>query len=80
MSKALRQQLRYLNQNAQPDQISSLNIVHRKIYSIIDIFVYLVRYQTSRVQSMWWQGLPSSVRGTVWKLAIGNDLNITQGD
>ncbi|XP_023021601.1 TBC1 domain family member 12 [Leptinotarsa decemlineata] len=27
---------------------------------------------------LWWQGLPSSVRGKVWKLAIGNDLNLTQ--
>lgn len=27
---------------------------------------------------MWWQGLPSNVRGRVWRLAIGNELNITQ--
>lgn len=27
---------------------------------------------------MWWLGLPSSVRGKVWRLAIGNDLNLTQ--
>ncbi|CAH2006064.1 unnamed protein product [Acanthoscelides obtectus] len=26
---------------------------------------------------LWWQGLPSSVRGRVWKLAIGNELNVT---
>nr|CAI5840704.1 unnamed protein product [Callosobruchus analis] len=26
---------------------------------------------------LWWQGLPSSVRGRVWKLAIGNQLNVT---
>nr|CAH7765164.1 unnamed protein product [Callosobruchus chinensis] len=27
---------------------------------------------------LWWQGLPSSVRGRVWKLAIGNQLNVTE--
>ncbi|XP_068133122.1 TBC1 domain family member 14 isoform X2 [Hyperolius riggenbachi] len=30
-----------------------------------------------RVRDMWWQGLPPSVRGKVWSLAIGNELNIT---
>uniref|UniRef100_A0A3Q1CVE3 Rab-GAP TBC domain-containing protein n=1 Tax=Amphiprion ocellaris TaxID=80972 RepID=A0A3Q1CVE3_AMPOC len=26
---------------------------------------------------LWWQGIPPSVRGKVWSLAVGNDLNIT---
>ncbi|KAM8851990.1 TBC1 domain family member 12-like [Synchiropus picturatus] len=30
-----------------------------------------------RVRELWWQGLPPSVRGRVWSLAIGNELNIT---
>lgn len=30
-----------------------------------------------RTRELWWQGLPPSVRGKVWKLAIGNDLHIT---
>lgn len=30
-----------------------------------------------RVRDLWWQGLPPSVRGKVWSLAIGNELNIT---
>ncbi|XP_035375610.1 TBC1 domain family member 14 isoform X2 [Electrophorus electricus] len=30
-----------------------------------------------RVRDLWWQGVPPSVRGRVWRLAIGNDLNIT---
>ncbi|XP_037576476.2 TBC1 domain family member 12-like [Dermacentor silvarum] len=30
-----------------------------------------------RTRDLWWQGLPPSVRGRVWKLAIGNELNIT---
>ncbi|XP_030234546.1 TBC1 domain family member 12 isoform X1 [Gadus morhua] len=32
---------------------------------------------TRRVRELWWHGLPPSVRGRVWSLAIGNDLNIT---
>ncbi|XP_030635567.1 TBC1 domain family member 14 [Chanos chanos] len=30
-----------------------------------------------RVRELWWQGLPPSVRGKVWSLAVGNELNIT---
>lgn len=34
--------------------------------------------KTSRkARDLWWQGIPPSVRGKVWKLAIGNDLNVT---
>ncbi|KAM7385187.1 hypothetical protein PAMP_001283 [Pampus punctatissimus] len=32
---------------------------------------------TRRVRELWWQGLPPSVRGRVWSLAISNELNIT---
>ncbi|KAM6956576.1 TBC1 domain family member 12-like [Aplochiton taeniatus] len=32
---------------------------------------------TRRVRELWWLGLPPSVRGRVWSLAIGNELNIT---
>ncbi|XP_061692410.1 TBC1 domain family member 12-like [Syngnathoides biaculeatus] len=32
---------------------------------------------TRRVRDLWWQGIPPSVRGRVWRLAIGNELNIT---
>ncbi|XP_066456803.1 TBC1 domain family member 12 isoform X2 [Eleutherodactylus coqui] len=32
---------------------------------------------TRKVRDLWWQGLPPSVRGKVWSLAIGNELNIT---
>jgi len=27
---------------------------------------------------LWWHGLPPSIRGKVWRLAIGNDLNLTK--
>ncbi|CAL8302524.1 unnamed protein product [Lota lota] len=30
-----------------------------------------------RARDLWWQGLPPNVRGRVWSLAIGNELNIT---
>lgn len=30
-----------------------------------------------RARDLWWQGIPPSVRGKVWSLAVGNDLNIT---
>nr|CAD7439676.1 unnamed protein product [Timema bartmani]CAD7452383.1 unnamed protein product [Timema tahoe] len=30
-----------------------------------------------KARDLWWSGIPPSVRGKVWKLAIGNDLNIT---
>ncbi|XP_070847299.1 TBC1 domain family member 12-like isoform X3 [Chaetodon trifascialis] len=30
-----------------------------------------------RARDLWWAGLPPSVRGRVWNLAIGNELNIT---
>ncbi|KAJ8683387.1 hypothetical protein QAD02_019179 [Eretmocerus hayati] len=32
---------------------------------------------TRRVRDLWWRGLPSNIRGRVWKLAIGNSLNVT---
>ncbi|XP_033756620.1 TBC1 domain family member 14-like [Pecten maximus] len=33
---------------------------------------------TKKTRDLWWLGIPPSVRGKVWKLAIGNDLNLTQ--
>lgn len=35
-------------------------------------------HNSRKTKDLWWQGLPSSVRGKVWHLAIGNDLNLTQ--
>lgn len=35
------------------------------------------RKGSRKARDLWWQGLPPSVRGKVWRLAIGNDLNIT---
>ena len=33
--------------------------------------------QTRKVSELWWSGLPPSVRGRVWMLALGNDLHVT---
>ncbi|XP_035870208.1 TBC1 domain family member 14-like [Phyllostomus discolor] len=35
------------------------------------------RWSSRKVRDLWWQGIPPSVRGKVWSLAIGNELNIT---
>lgn len=32
---------------------------------------------SKRTQDLWWKGIPPSIRGKVWRLAIGNDLNVT---
>lgn len=34
-------------------------------------------HQTKKVRELWWMGLPTNVRGKVWQMAVGNDLNIT---
>lgn len=40
----------------------------------------LSRWCSRKVRDLWWQGIPPSVRGRVWSLAIGNELNITHGE
>lgn len=34
-------------------------------------------WSSRRARELWWQGIPPSVRGRVWSLAIGNELNVT---
>ncbi|XP_054279659.1 TBC1 domain family member 14-like [Macrosteles quadrilineatus] len=34
-------------------------------------------HSSKKAQDLWWQGVPPCVRGKVWKLAIGNHLNLT---
>lgn len=34
---------------------------------------------SKKVGDLWWNGVPPSVRGVVWSLAIGNDLHMTPG-
>ena len=37
------------------------------------------RKNSKKARELWWMGIPPSVRGKVWKLAIGNELNLTSG-
>ncbi|ESO86591.1 hypothetical protein LOTGIDRAFT_167116 [Lottia gigantea] len=32
---------------------------------------------SKKARDLWWYGLPPSVRGKVWRLALGNELNVT---
>ncbi|XP_064629888.1 TBC1 domain family member 14-like isoform X2 [Lineus longissimus] len=32
---------------------------------------------SKKARDLWWLGIPPSVRGKVWKIAIGNELNLT---
>nr|CDQ00296.1 BMA-TBC-12 [Brugia malayi] len=34
---------------------------------------------SKRCRELWWRGIPPKVRGHVWSLAIGNELNLTPG-
>lgn len=42
---------------------------------------FLPKWETmhthKKCRELWWHGLPSCVRGKVWKMAIGNELNVT---
>jgi len=52
---------------------------YRKRNTLFHSVFLFIRFSSRRVRDLWWQGLPPSVRGKVWSLAIGNDLNITDG-
>ena len=43
------------------------------------LLIICFRKNSKKTRDMWWYGIPPSVRGKVWQLAFGNDLNITQG-
>jgi hypothetical protein len=47
-------------------------------YTNVFINSIFIRCRTKRCRDLWWNGLPSSVRGKVWCLAIGNDLLINE--
>ena len=35
-------------------------------------------HNTRKAHNLWWKGLPPKVRGSVWKLAVGNELQLTK--
>lgn len=43
------------------------------------LIISFIRKGSRKAKDLWWQGIPPSVRGRIWKLAIGNDLQITNG-
>lgn len=52
------------------------------VFEIDPVLLFILsagRCTSRRVRDLWWQGIPPSVRGKVWSLAVGNDLNITHG-
>lgn len=61
-------------------------MIRRHIYSSAVNEIFLRMHSVSnrccsrKVRELWWQGIPPSVRGKVWSLAIGNELNITHGE
>lgn len=52
-------------------------VIDRQKYKTYCIYLF-TRQKNKKTRDLWWQGLPSSVRGKVWRLAIGNDLNLTK--
>ncbi|KAK5854399.1 hypothetical protein PBY51_015471 [Eleginops maclovinus] len=73
MKEAQRKKRQMKERHRQEDSISNAMIVwNTEILPHWDTMK-----ATRRVRDLWWQGLPPSVRGRVWSLAIGNELNIT---
>ena len=38
-----------------------------------------VVYKDQRLRRMWWQGIPSKLRATMWQNAVGNELALSKG-
>lgn len=73
MKEAQRKKRQMKERHRQEDSISNAMVVWNN-----DILPHWDTMKgTRRVRELWWQGLPPSVRGRVWSLAIGNELNIT---
>ena len=61
-----------------------IHVHNYTVYIHCTVCVYLCvsvcRRSSKRVKDLWWLGLPPGVRGQIWKMAIGNDLNISPGE
>jgi len=51
---------------------------YKKIWSEDVIPNWESRKGTKKVQEMKWMGLPTSLRSTIWKLCLPNDVRVTQ--
>ena len=38
---------------------------------------WTAKKDSKKCRELWWRGIPSCVRGKVWKLAVGNPLNVS---
>uniref|UniRef100_A0A1A7XZ69 TBC1 domain family, member 12 n=3 Tax=Iconisemion striatum TaxID=60296 RepID=A0A1A7XZ69_9TELE len=73
MKEAQKKKRQMKERHRQEDSISNAMVVwNNEILPHWDVMK-----GTRRVRELWWQGLPPGVRGRVWSLAIGNELNIT---
>ncbi|KAK6618651.1 hypothetical protein RUM43_013042 [Polyplax serrata] len=65
--KQLQQQLKFEEQLTSASKIWSCEIIPK----------WDVMKNSRKTRDLWWAGIPPSMRGKIWKLAIGNELNIT---
>ncbi|XP_075223797.1 TBC1 domain family member 14-like [Lycorma delicatula] len=66
--KQLQVQLRLEEQQAQATRTWSAEILPK----------WEILCNSRKTRDLWWLGIPPCVRGKVWRLAIGNELNLTQ--
>lgn len=72
MREACARQLQHQEQLRREERLAiDSSIWHTEILPQFEILK-----NTKRVRELWWCGLPSSIRGKIWKLGISNDLNI----
>ena len=39
-----------------------------------------VVHKNPELRKLWWQGVPTSIRGKMWESAVGNPLALSRGD
>ena len=39
-----------------------------------------VVHRSPELKKLWWQGIPTSMRGKMWENAVGNPLSLSKGD
>ena len=37
-------------------------------------------HRSPELRKLWWQGIPTSMRGKMWENAVGNPLSLSKGD
>lgn len=76
--KRERQEARIKKKQMQQQIKTEERLAHATKIWLTDILPKWSSVLSSRkIQNLWWQGIPPCVRGKVWLLAIGNELNVT---